>query len=161
MSAARELATDLFPDLYCPAPPPAALTALPNHLAEIAPGVWVSGLPEFEVPSHVICRLVPGEKPGTYTLEPEPYPGYVRMCEDIGKKLGVIGLSDTTLRRLMWGGFIDHIRPAPGCLFISIESLMEHFKRTGNDCEKEKSYWTHSRREEWRVTCEGTSNIED
>lgn len=161
MTPTTEPLPELFPDLYSPAPPSGAMAALNAPLAQVAPGVWVSGLPEFEVPSHILCKLVPGPTPGTYTLEPEPYPGYVRVTDDIGKRLGVLGLSTTTLRRLMWGGFVDHIRAAPGCTFISIESLLEHFRRTGNDCEREKSYWTAKRREAWKVTCEGISNLED
>lgn len=165
MSAALKLTEypqELFPD-FAPTSRPASgeLQAL-GALSQLAPGVWISGLPAFDVPSHVLCKLVPGDAPGTYTLEPEgPYPGYVRMSDDIGRKLGVIGLSDTTLRRLLWGGFIDHIRPAPGSIFISIESLLEHFKRTANDCEREKSYWSGERVAAWRVTCEGSSNVED
>ena len=165
MSAAMKLAefpTSLFPELEdTPRPQSGELVAL-GALSQLAPGVWVSGLPAFDVPSHVLMKLVPAETPGTFTLEPEgPYPGYVRLTDDIGKRLGVVGLAITTLRRLLWGGHIDHIRPAPGCIFISIESMLEHFKRTANDCEQEKSYWTATRRADWKATCEGVSNMED
>lgn len=153
-----------YPELFSefPAslpPPPSALRALDAPLSELAPGVWVSGMPAFEVPSHVLCRLVPTGDGGTYRLEPEPYPGFVRMSDDIGARLGVIGLSDTTMRRLLAAGFIDHIRPAPNCIFVSVESLLEHFRRTANDCERDASYWTARRIEEWRTTIDGTSNM--
>lgn len=155
-----ELPQELFPELADTLRPASGELAALGALSQVAPGVWVSGMPAFDVPSHVLCRLVPGEVAGTYTLVPDgPFPGYVRMSDDIGRRLGVIGLSETTLRRLLWGGFIDHIRPAPGSIFISIESLLEHFKRTANDCEREKSYWTAKRREEWKITCEGISNL--
>lgn len=156
-----ELPQELFPELSDSLRPASGELKALGALSQVAPGVWVSGMPAFDVPTHVLCKLVPGECPGTFTLEPEAYPGYVRMTDDIGRRLGIIGLSVTTLRRLMWGGFIDHIRPAPGSTFISIESLLEHFKRTANDCEQEKSYWTAKRREEWKITCEGISNMED
>ena len=164
MSAVKKLlpggTAELFPDLVSLGPPPAALAAASAELSQVAPGVWVSGMPEFETPSHVLCKLVPGEIPGTYILQPEPYPGYVRMGDDIGKRLGVIGLADTTLRRLMWAGFVEHIRAAPGCLFISIESLLAHFRRTRNDLGREVSYWTRERREKWKETYEPVSNFD-
>jgi hypothetical protein len=144
----------MFPELVSLAPPPTQFEVLKGHLSQIAPGVWVSGLPEFEVPSHVLCRLVPGKEPGTYTFEPEPYPGWVRMTDDIGRRLGVLGLAPTTLRRLLWMGEVEHIRPSPGCIFISIESLLNHFARTANDCEKLQSYWTTARREKWKQSYE-------
>ena len=157
---ASELPQEMFPELADTLrPPPGDMAAL-GALSQIAPGVWVSGLPAFETPSHVLCRLVPvpGEV-GKYTFEPEgPYPGYFRMSDDIGRRLGVIGLSATTMHRLMWSGLVDHIRPAPGCIFISIESLLEHFRATANDCEQEQSYWTAKRRALWKSTCEGVSN---
>ena len=157
-----ELPQDLFPELDDSLRPPSGELAALGALSQIAPGVWVSGMPAFDVPSHVLCRLVPGEAHGTYTLAPEgAFPGYVRVTDDIGRRLGIIGLSITTLRRLLWGGFIDHIRPTPGSIFISIESLLEHFRATANDCEQEKSYWTAARRAAWKVTCEGISNLED
>ena len=143
---------ELFPDLWSPAPPPEELKAMGKPLTQIAPGQWVSGLPEFNTPSHVLCRLRPGTTPGTYTLEPEPWPGYIRLTRDLGQHLGVLGLSHTTLRRLIYCGFIDHIRAAPGCIFLSIESIMDHFRATSNDCGKEKSFWTPQRRELWRTT---------
>lgn len=153
---------ELFPEFPATLRPPCGELAALGNLAQVAPGVWVSGMPAFDVPSHVLCRLIPGETPGTFTLEPEgPWPGYVRMSRDIGQRLGVIGLSDTTLRRLLWGGFIDHMRIAPGCIYISIESLLEHFKRTANDCVNEQSYWTAKRREEWKRTWESVAQRED
>lgn len=147
---------DLFPDMeYSSAPPPAAMVAAGGAMSEISPGVWVSGMPEFETPSHILCRLVPGESPGTYTLEPEPHPGYIRMTEDIGARLGIIGLSETTLRRLLWGGFIDHFLGGPGCTYISIESLLSHIRATRNDHAKETSFWNAKRRLAWKATCAG------
>lgn len=152
---------EMFPELVSLAPPPTQLEVLRDHLAQIAPGVWVSGLPEFDVPSHVLCRLVPGNEPGTYTLEPEAYPGYVRMGDDIGRRLGVLGLSTSTLRRLLWMGEVDHIRASPGCIFISIESLLAHFRRTANDCEKVQSYWTAARRAKWKESYEPVNEREE
>jgi hypothetical protein len=155
-----ELPEELFPELAASLRPPSGEMAALGALSQIAPGVWVSGMPAFELPSHVLCRLVPvpGE-PGKYMLEPDgDYPGYVRMGDDIGRRLGVIGLSTTTMHRLLWSGLVDHIRPAPGCIFISVESLLEHFKNTANDCAEEKSYWTAKRRALWKSTCEGISN---
>ena len=91
---------EMFPDLYSPAPPAAEVAAAPGPLSEIAPGVWVSGVPEWETPSHVLCRLVPLEAPDCYRLEPEgAFPGWIRMTEDIGQRLNIVGLSETTLRR--------------------------------------------------------------
>lgn len=151
----------LFPDLEDTlAPPSGELEASGKPLSEIAPGVWVTGMPEFDVPSHVLCRLVPGKEPGTYVLEPEPHPGWVRMVDGIGKRLGVYGLSDTTFRRLLWAGLIEHARLAPGVIFVSIESLLEHFRRTRNDCARDKSYWTAERREKWRQVTEAGTNLE-
>ncbi len=146
----------MFPELYSPAPPPAEMQAAGGAMSEIAPGVWASGLPEWETPSHVLCRLVPAEEPGTYRLEAEgAFPGYVRMTEDLGKRLGIMGLSETTMRRLMWGGYIEHFVGAPGCTFISLESLIGHMKATRNDHAKESSYWTPERRLRWKDTCAG------
>ena len=157
--------SELFPDLYSPAPPPADLEAAGEKMHEIAPGIWATSLPEFEVPSHIISRLIPHGQTDdgrlTYTLETEPHPGYIRMQENIGAKLGIIGLSDTTMRRLMAAGFIEHMRPAPGSIHISIESLHEHFRRTHNDLTKERSWWTRERRELWRTVIEGNCNLED
>jgi hypothetical protein len=152
---------DLFPDLFCPAPPPADLTAAGEKMHQVAPGIWATSLPEFETPSHILCRLVPAATPGTFTLQPEPYPGYVRMQTDVGRKLGVFGLSDTTMRRLLAIGFVEHMRPAIGCILISIESLLEHFRRTRNDLTKDHSWWTKERRELWRQVIEGGCNLED
>lgn len=166
-ATATEPAADLFAGFEFQAAPPREeieRIAAENgqRLSEIAPGVWVAGMPEFEIPSHVICRLVPvPEKPGTYTLTPEPYPGFVRMSDDIGKRLGVIGLSVTTMRRLLWGDYVEHIRPAPDCIFISIESLLDHFRRTRNDCARETSFWNRSRRDHWRSICECSNKTED
>ena len=152
MSQTATAIPDLFPDLAPPATDPPA----GEGMSEIAPGVWVSGLPEWETPSHVLCRLVPAEAPGTYTLAPEgPFPGYIRMTEDIGRRLGIIGLSETTLRRLMWGGFIEHFLGAPGCTYISLESFREHIRRTRNDLTREASFWTPARRLAWKDTCAG------
>jgi hypothetical protein len=156
--------TELFPEFPDTLRPPSSeQLALEAPLSQVSPGVWVSGLPAFDVPTHVLCRMVPvlGE-PGHFTFDPQgAYPGYVRITDDIGKRLGIIGLNVTTLRRLLWGGFIDHIRPHPGGIYISIESLLAHFKRTANDCAEEHSYWTQARRDAWRVTCEGVGNRED
>ena len=154
-TAELEATPELFPDLpMTTAPPPSEMLASGAPMSEISPGVWVSGMPEFLTPSHVLCRLVPSG-PGTYTLAPEPYPGYVRMTEDIGKRLGIVGLSETTLRRLMWGGFVEHFLGAPGCTYISIESLLEHIRRTRNDHAKESGFWTAKRRLDWKATCAG------
>lgn len=152
---------ELFPGLYSPAPPPADLVAAGCPLSEVAPGVWVSGKPEMETPSHIICRLVPGREPGVYTLMPEPYPGFVRMQGDIGRKLGLLGLSDTTMRRLLACGFVDHARPAIGMILINLESLLEHLRRTCGDLAREKSWWTPKRRELWRSVIDGGTNLED
>lgn len=151
---------EMFPELDAGLRPPTGEQEALGKLSQVAPGVWVSGMPAFEVPSHVLCRLVPvpGE-PGKFTLEPEgDYLGYVRMGDDFGKRIGVIGLSATTMHRLLWSGLVEHIRPAPGCIFVSIESLLEHFRNTANDCAQEQSYWTAKRRDLWRRTCEGLSN---
>ena len=178
-----ECEMDLFPDLYSPAPPDAEIEALGGTMHEIAPGIWASSLPEFEVPSHVLCRLVPGwhpprpnvrpvpshvlcrlvpgEQPGTYVLEPETHPGYIRMTGDIGTRLGILGLTETTLRRLLYGGFVDCVRPAPGTIMISIESLLEHWQRTRNDLANEKSYWNLQRRKLWKTAIEAPCNLED
>lgn len=156
-----ECEMDLFPDLYSPAPPDAKIEALGGTMHEIAPGIWASSLPEFEVPSHVLCRLVPGEQPGTYVLEPETHPGYIRMTGDIGTRLGILGLTETTLRRLLYGGFVDCVRPAPGTIMISIESLLEHWQRTRNDLANEKSYWNLQRRKLWKTAIEAPCNLED
>lgn len=150
-----EMPQDLFPEFPTSLPPPPAeFLALKASLSQVAPGVWVSGLPAFEVPSHVLCKLVPGEKPGTFLLEPEAYPGYIRMSGDIGQQLGVLGLSEMTMRRLLYHGYVSHIRPSPSCIFISLESLHEHFQNTANDCEREQSFWTPRRMAEWRSTYE-------
>lgn len=159
----QELPTELFPEFPATLRPPSGeQLAMDAPLSQVAPGVWVSGLPAFDVPTHVLCRLVPvAGEPGKFTFEPDgPYPGYVRMTDDIGTRLGVIGLNATSMRRLLWGGYVDHIRPHPGGIFISIESLLEHFRRTANDCEKEQSFWTKDRRDAWRATCEGLANLE-
>lgn len=170
MSAAQKLTEmsampfELFPDMPATLRPPSGeLKALDAPLYQLAPGVWVSGMPAFDVPSHVLCRLVPVPgQPGQFSLEPDgPFPGYVRLTDNIGKRLGVVGLSITTLRRLLWGGFIEHIRPHPGGIYISIESLLEHFERTANDCEQPESYWTTKRREAWKTTYEASSNMEE
>jgi hypothetical protein len=154
---------ELFPEFVSLRPPSGELKALDTPLYQIAPGVWVSGMPAFEMPSHVLCRIVPvSASPGQFTLAPEgSYPGYVRMSDDLGERLGILGLSSTTMRRLLAAGFVDHIRPAPGCIFISIESLLAHFARTANDCEQDASYWTAKRREAWKETFESTNNFED
>jgi len=164
MSAARnitEFPCELFPE-FAPTlrPPSGELKALDAPLHEVAPGVWMSGLPAFDVPSHVLCKIVPVPgSPGQFSLEPEScYPGYVRMSDDIGQRLGVIGLAATTLRRLLALGYVDHIRPHPNGIFISIESLMEHFKRTSNDCEHAASYWTPARCEEWRAMIDSNNH---
>jgi hypothetical protein len=143
---------------FAAAPPSGALAALKETLSEIAPGVWVTGLPEFEVPSHVLCRLMPGKEPGTYILQPEPYPGWVRLTDDFGKRLGIHGLSASTLRRLLWAGYIEHARVGADTIMVSIESLLSHFHRTANDCAQEKSFWDAKRREHWRSVCESISN---
>ena len=155
-----ELPQELFPELTDSLRPACGELAALGALSQIAPGVWVSGMPAFDVPSHVLCRLVPGTEAGTYTLVPDgPFPGYVRMSDDFGKRIGIIGLATTTVYRLLAGGFVDHIRMTPGGLFISIESLLEHFRCTANDCEREESYWTHARLQAWRETISGISNI--
>lgn len=158
-TAKADYPQELFPGLESLSPPTGEQTEL-GALSQVAPGVWVSGLPIFETPSHVLCRLVPlKEDAGKYTLEPEAYPGYVRMSDDIGRRLGVIGLSKTTMYRLLWSGLVDHIRPAPGCLLISIESLLEHFRATANDCAREETYWTPVRLRLWKSVCEAVSNL--
>ena len=58
MSQIPNETVEMFPELYSPAPPPAEMQAAGGAMSEIAPGVWVSGLPEWETPSHVLCRLV-------------------------------------------------------------------------------------------------------
>ena len=147
---------ELFPDMaFASAPPPAAVQAAGGAMSEISPGVWVSGMPEFETPSHIICRLVPAAVPGTYTLEPEPHPGFIRMTEDIGARLGIIGLSETTMRRLMWCGYVEHFVSSPGCTYISLESLLSHLRATRNDGARETSFWNAKRRLAWKATCAG------
>jgi hypothetical protein len=155
------LPTELFPELEGSLRPPTGEQAALGALSQVGPGLWVSGRPAFELPSHVLCRLVPVvDEPGKFQLVPDgDYPGYVRMGDDIGKRLGVIGLSTTTMHRLLWAGLVEHIRPAPGCIFISIESLLEHFRNTANDCARENSFWTPARRAAWKSTCEGLSNV--
>jgi hypothetical protein len=142
-------------------PAPTEYINLAQPLAELAPGIWVCGTPEWEMPTHVVCKLVSGKEPGTWTLEPEVAPGWVRMSDDIGEKLGMRGLSHMTLRRLMQAGFVEHSRPAPGCIFIKLESLREHFRRTHNDCAEPSSFWTAERRRNWQETCGAHSNLED
>lgn len=152
---------EMFPELYSPAPPPTEMAAMAGSMSEVAPGVWCCGLPELEAPSHILCRLVPAAEPGTYTLVPEPYPGFVRMQENIGPKLGLIGLSDTTMRRLLAIGFIEHARPAIGMIMISIESLLDHLRRTKNDLAKDASWWTPDRRTLWRTIIDSGTNLVD
>lgn len=158
--------SELFPELYSPAPPPAEMQMMGGQMSEIAPGIWTSGLPEFETPSHIVCKVVyhgttADGKQSTYTLEPETYPGWVRMQDDIGKKIGMLGLSDTTMRRLLACGIVDSCRPTIGGIFISVESLLDHIRRTGNDTAKDKSWWTKERRELWRTVMDGNCNLED
>lgn len=156
----REMTT-LFPG-YEPEPPPPSgeLLFLGKPLSEVAPGVFVAGVPDYEVPSHVLCKLVPGEIAGTWKLEPCHNPGWVRMHGDIGARLGLIGLSETTMRRLIAQGYVEHMRTAPGVIHINLESLTEHLKRTRNDCAKDESFWTRERRKRWREFCDTTSNLE-
>lgn len=148
---------EMFPELYSPAPPPAAMAASGAAMSEIAPGVWVSGAPEWQTPSHIICRVVPSaDSPGQYTLVPEgPSPAWIRMTEDVGLRLGVVGLSETTLRRLLWGGYVEHFLGAPGCIYISIESFLDHIRKTRNDQAREISFWTPERRLNWKSTYSG------
>jgi hypothetical protein len=127
-----------------------------DTMHQVAPGTWVLGMPEFEVPSHVLCRLVPGPTAGTWTLEPEPFPGWIRVSDDFGRRIGVLGLSQTTIRRLVWGGYVESIRPAPHCTFVSLESLLLHFKRTAVD----SNYWTPARMTHWRSLIGSSSDLD-
>lgn len=149
-----------MPEEFQRRPAPEQFKVLGDPLHELAPGLWACGTPEWEMPTHVVCKLIPcGD--GKWELQPEIAPGWVRMCEDIGEKLGVRGLSSMTMRRLMQAGFVEHARPAPGCIFIHLESLHEHFKRTRNDCAEPSSFWTPERRRAWQETCGAGSNLED
>ncbi len=150
-----------LPDEFARRPAPTEYRSLAEPLAELAPGLWACGTPEWEMPTHAVCKLIPGEQPGTWKLEPEVAPGWVRMCEDIGEKLGIKGLSSMTMRRLMQAGFVEHARPAPGCIFIHLESLHAHFRATRNDCAEPSSFWTPERRRAWQETCGAGSNLED
>lgn len=152
---------EMFPGYdFEPEPPSGELLFLGKPLSQVAPGVFVAGVPEWEVPTHVLCKLVPGEIQGTWKLEPVHQPGWVRMCGDIGSKLGLVGLSEMTLRRLVAMGYVEHMRPSVGGIFINLESLVAHFQRTRNDCAKEESFWTPERRKRWRDFCDTTSNLE-
>lgn len=150
-----------LPEEFARPPAPADYRELGEPLHEVAPGVWACGTPEWEMPTHVICKLVPGAEPGTWILEPEAAPGWVRMADDLGDRLGIRGLSHMTLRRLMQAGFVEHARPAPGCIFIRLESLHEHFRATRDDCAQPSSFWTVERRRAWQETCGAGSNLED
>lgn len=157
----QPLPTELFPEFdFQEQPPSGELLFLGKPLSEVAPGVFVAGVPDYEVPSHVLCKLVPGDIAGTWKLEPVFNPGWVRMHADIGARLGLVGLSETTIRRLIAQGYIEHMRAAPGVILINLESLTEHLKRTRNDCAKDASYWTRERRQRWREFCDTTSNLE-
>ena len=148
---------NLFPDLpMTTAPAPAALVASGAEMSEISPGVWITAMPEWQIPSHVISRVAPiPHEPGKFHLIPEEPLGYIRMTEDIGQRLNIHGLSETTLRRLMWAGLIDHFLGAPGCTYISIESLLSHIRATRNDHASQISFWTPQRRADWKATCAG------
>ncbi len=142
-------------------PPPAPVDHEPGQpLHEIAPGLFASGLPEWEMPSHCVCRLVPGPHPGTWVMEPIHNPGWIRMCGDIGEKLGMRGLAHMSVRRLIQGGYIDHIRLHPNGIFISLESLLNHLRATRMDCTREQSFWTPERIARWRETLGSHSNLE-
>lgn len=147
-----------LPTEFTRAPAPAQFQVLGEPLHEIGPGIWVSGTPEWEMPTHVLCKLVAAGD-GLWRLQPEVAPGWVRMTDDIGAKLGIKGLSATTMRRLLQDGYIEHSRPAPHVIFINLESLHEHFRRTRNDCAEPSSFWTSERLEKWRQTCSLDSNL--
>jgi hypothetical protein len=150
-----------MPEKYERAPAPADLaylSKLGKPLCEVAPGQWVCGTPQWEMPTHVVCRLVPAEAPGTWRLVPDEIPGWVRMSKDIGPRLGLIGFSETTLRRLLYD-YVEHARPAPGCIFVNLESLFAHFRNTRNDLGKEASFWNPRRLAQWRDTIARESNL--
>lgn len=157
----RQLELPGMPEHYTCAPPPAELAYLAKlgkPLCEIAPGKWVCGTPQWEMPTHVVCRLVPAAEPGTWRLVPDEIPGWVRMTKDIGSKLGLIGFSETTLRRLLYD-YVEHARPHPGGIFVNLESLFAHFRNTRNDLNKDASFWTTLRLAQWRDTIARESNL--
>jgi hypothetical protein len=157
----RQLELPGMPAEYDRAPPTAELaylSKLGKPLCEVAPGQWVCGTPQWEMPTHVVCRLVPAAEPGAWRLVPDEIPGWVRMTKDIGSRLGLIGLSEQTLRRLMHD-FVEHARISPGCIFVNLESLFAHFRATRNDLGKEASFWDARRLAQWRDTIGLESNL--
>lgn len=150
-----------IPDEFSHRPAPEDLKRLGKPLCEMGPGLWACGTPEWEMPTHITCKLLPGREPGSWMLEPERFPGWIRMGEDIGERLGILGLAPSTLRRLMQAGYIEHIRYSPWSIYLSIDSIKDHMRATMNDCARETSFWTKDRMRAWRETIGIASNLED
>lgn len=63
-----------MPEEFERRPAPEQFRILGDPLYELAPGLWGCGTPEWEMPTHVVCKLIPcGD--GKWELEPEVAPG--------------------------------------------------------------------------------------
>jgi len=74
---------------------------------------------------------------------------FMRMTEDMTRKLG-LGVSYSTLRRLVDAGFVKGAKIAPKTYVMSLASYYEHVKR----CEADPEFWDRpENKKKWSQVC--------
>lgn len=125
--------------------------------SQVAPGQFVTGIDEEDLPSYTLARIIPGEG-DDFTLQPDGEAlGWVRLTESMAfaKALKIEGLSYATMRRLLFAGFVDYLHMTPGTYFVSLDSLMAHLQKTKNSPhDAEEGFWTEEKIEHWRSFCD-------
>lgn len=114
----------------------------------MTPGTWCATVPEGAVKRWALVEMIP-QGDGSYRPDlVEDWSTWARLTRDLPQRLGVPGLSYTTLYRLVVGRWIEAVQPAPDTILISLGSLMAHLRRTvrGDDGQ---SWWTDEKRRAW------------
>jgi hypothetical protein len=104
---------------------------------EAAPGERCVWLRDEQIPRRVGVFTWQRLGDGTYAPLVRVYDTLVRLSDV--KKHGILIPWDT-LRRLTTGGFVKYTQPAPGSIFICMDSLIEHLTAA-----EDPEFWTPER----------------
>lgn len=117
---------------------------LKTAVRQISPGTWEPcDLVPDDAPRYAVVKLM---RQGDGSVIPVlNLFGQYRRVAGLADALGIRGLSQRTLERLVETSFVESIRPAPAVTLVDMASLCRHLEAT-----RDPEFWTDRRRAQYR-----------
>ncbi len=107
---------------------------------EVAPGRFIVDLPPGAVPRICVADLIP-QGDHTYRAVARVHEAEIRLTAEILHKLN-LGISKSSLIRLIKAGFVNGSRVAPQCYVFDLQSYFDHRELMRAEAAEGRDFWT-------------------